>query len=154
MPHRYHDYVSFPSSHSTKKKQKKVATAQKLKEQTTPTTFTTTSTIITTTSTTDTTASTTATTTIIKKKHDKGKKSSTMSKASDWDDYDKHIVQFLNYCYGKDWYERRPGPKAGKSLKNSTLIGPNSRVTEFHGKRGELPGASNNAIRINNNGPF
>ena len=91
----------------TKKKQKKVATAQKMKEQTTPTTFTTTSTIITTTSTTDTTASTTATTTIIKKKHDKGKKSSTMSKSSDWDDYDKHIVQFLNYCYGKDWYERR-----------------------------------------------
>ena len=54
----------------------------------------------------------------------------------------------------KDWYERRPGPKAGKSLKNTNLIGPNSLVTEFHGKRGELPGASNNAIRINNNGPF
>ena len=54
----------------------------------------------------------------------------------------------------KDWYERRPGPKAGKLLKNSPLVGPNSLVTEFHGKRGEFPGASNNAIKINNNGPF
>ena len=56
----------------------------------------------------------------------------------------------------KDWYERKPGPKYEKSnLKKDKIIGgPNSLKTEFYGKREEFPGASKNASRINNKGPF
>ena len=44
----------------------------------------------------------------------------------------------------KDWYEKRPGPKQS----------PNSLKTFYHGIRGEFPGASKNATKINNKGPF
>lgn len=49
----------------------------------------------------------------------------------------------------KDWYERRPGPK-----KDQGTGGPNSLITKFHGKRNEFPGASKNASKLNNKGPF
>ena len=49
----------------------------------------------------------------------------------------------------KDWYERRPGPK-----KDQATGGPNSLITKFHGKRNEFPGASKNASKLNNKGPF
>ena len=44
----------------------------------------------------------------------------------------------------RDWYEKRPGPDKA----------PNSLKTEYHGLRGEFAGASKNAIKINNKGPF
>jgi N-sulfoglucosamine sulfohydrolase len=44
----------------------------------------------------------------------------------------------------KDWYEKRP--RADDA--------PNSLRTPHHGIRGEFPGASKNAIQINNKGPF
>ena len=56
----------------------------------------------------------------------------------------------------KDWYERRPGPKNEKSIteKDEPVGGPYSLTTPFYGKRGEFPGESNNASKINKKGPF
>ena len=56
----------------------------------------------------------------------------------------------------KDWYERKPGPKneESKGTKDKVIGGPNSLTTPFHGKREEFPGASKNASKINNKGPF
>ena len=56
----------------------------------------------------------------------------------------------------KDWYERRPGPKKEKSIteNDEPVGGPYSLTTSFYGKRGEFSGKSNNAIKINNKGPF
>ena len=56
----------------------------------------------------------------------------------------------------KDWYERRPGPKAKiKEVENNVPKGGKySLTTSFYGKRGEFPGASKNASKINNKGPF
>ena len=56
----------------------------------------------------------------------------------------------------KDWYERKPGPKneESKGTKDKVIVGPNSLTTPFHGKREEFPGASKNASKINNKGPF
>ena len=51
----------------------------------------------------------------------------------------------------KHWYKRTPGSiEARNSLSKSI----ESLKTEFHGIRGEFPGASNNATKINNKGPF
>ena len=51
----------------------------------------------------------------------------------------------------KHWYKRTPGSiEARNSLSKSI----ESLKTEFHGIRGEFPGTSNNAIKINNKGPF
>ena len=51
----------------------------------------------------------------------------------------------------KHWYKRIPGSiEARNSLSKSI----ESLKTEFHGIRGEFPGTSNNAIKINNKGPF
>ena len=44
----------------------------------------------------------------------------------------------------KDWYLREQKP-----FNQSSLL-----KTEYHGIRGEMPGASSNAVRINNKGPF
>ena len=56
----------------------------------------------------------------------------------------------------KDWYERRPGPKAKIKVVENDLPkgGKYSLTTPFYGKRGELPGASKKATKINNKGPF
>ena len=56
----------------------------------------------------------------------------------------------------KDWYERRPGPKAKiKEVENDFPKGGKySLITPFYGERGELPGASKKATKINNKGPF
>ena len=44
----------------------------------------------------------------------------------------------------KDWYLREQEP-----FNQSSLL-----KTEYNGIRGEMPGASSNAVRINNKGPF
>jgi len=44
----------------------------------------------------------------------------------------------------KDWYLREQEP-----FNQSSLL-----KTEYHGIRGEMPGASSNAVKINNKGPF
>ncbi len=44
----------------------------------------------------------------------------------------------------KDWYIREQEP-----FNQSSLL-----KTEYNGIRGEMPGASSNAVRINNKGPF
>ena len=51
----------------------------------------------------------------------------------------------------KHWYQRNPGPT--ESLNN---LGSSIELlkTTFHGIRGEFPGASKNATKINNKGPF
>ena len=56
----------------------------------------------------------------------------------------------------KDWYERRPGPKNSltKNKKDLPIGGEYRLTTEYHGKRGELAGASKDATEINKKGPF
>jgi hypothetical protein len=51
----------------------------------------------------------------------------------------------------KHWYKRTPGPIKARNNLNSSI---KSLKTPFHGVRGEFPGASNNASKINNKGPF
>tara|TARA_Y100000996_G_scaffold409876_1_gene391270 strand:+ start:2963 stop:4480 length:1518 start_codon:yes stop_codon:yes gene_type:complete len=56
----------------------------------------------------------------------------------------------------KDWFEKRPGPKGkeAKTKKDLPVGGQYNLTTSFYQKRGELPGASKNATKINNKGPF
>ena len=51
----------------------------------------------------------------------------------------------------KDWYKRIPGSDDTSINFNKST---ESLKTSFHGKRGESPGASKNATKNNNKGPF